>query len=151
MAHAALTCALRDLGDVRVRLPAQITDRLALAWSAILAAAAAPVESVTFLAGLQVLAECCDGEQGTLRRYGLAEFKQVRGVLPTWGRQRICHRIVARFHGALKLAGHALADLRSSTPGSSPLRQLLGELRRQAKISRRGRCCARPPGAPPGR
>jgi transposase len=77
---------------------------------------------------LQVVADRCDGDLGKLCGYGLAEFTQiVRGVLPRWGGQRVCHRIVAAFHvalgdsrgavparrrGALKLAGHALADLR---------------------------------------
>jgi len=126
---------LRYLGQRRdalvteaLRCRQQITDRLALAWPAALGAAAAPLDSVTFLACLQVTADRCDGDPGKLRRYGLAEFTQlVRGVLPRWGGQRICHRIVACFHaalgdsrgavparrrGALKLAGHALADLR---------------------------------------
>ena len=126
---------LRYLGQRRdalvteaIRCRQQITGRLALAWPAVLGAAAAPLESVTFLACLQVVAERCDGEPGTLRRYDVAEFTQiVRRVLPQWDGQRICHRIVAAFHaalgdgrgavparrrGALKLAGHALADLR---------------------------------------
>ena len=126
---------LRYLGQRRdalvteaLRCRQQITDRLALAWPAALGAATAPLDSVTFLACLQVTADRCDGDPGKLRRYGLAEFTQiVRGVLPRWGGQRICHRIVACFHaalgdsrgavaarrrGALKLAGHALADLR---------------------------------------
>ena len=126
---------LRYLGQRRdalvteaLRCRQQITDRLALAWPAALGAAAAPLDSVTFLACLQVTADRCDGDLGKLRRYGLAEFTRlVRGVLPRWGGQRICHRIVACFHaalgdsrgavlarrrGALKLAGHALADLR---------------------------------------
>jgi transposase len=126
---------LRYLGQRRdalvteaLRCRQQITDRLALAWPAALSAATAPLESVTFLACLQVVADRCDGDLGKLRGYGLAEFTQiVRGVLPRWGGQRICHRIVAAFHaalgnsrgavparrrGALKLAGHALADLR---------------------------------------
>src|SRR6266581_4649621 len=132
---ARLTAVLRYLGQRRdalvteaLRCRQQITDRLALAWPAALGAAAAPLDSVTFLACLQVTADRCDGDPGKLRRYGLAEFTQlVRGVLPRWGGQRICHRIVACFHaalgdsrgavparrrGALKLAGHALADLR---------------------------------------
>jgi transposase len=126
---------LRYLGQRRdalvtevTRCRQQIADRLALAWPAVLGAAAAPLESVTFLACLQVVAERCDGDPGTLRGYDLAQFTQiVRGVLPAWGGQRICHRIVAGFHaalgdtrgavparrrGALKLAGDALADLR---------------------------------------
>jgi transposase len=106
----------------------QITGRLALAWPAVLGAAAAPLESVTFLACLQVTADRCDGDRGRLARYGRAEFTHiVRPALPGWGGQRICHRIVAGFpavlgdsrgavparrRGALTLAGHALADLR---------------------------------------
>jgi transposase len=127
--------ALRCLGQRRdalvteaTRCRQQITDRLALAWPAVLGVAAAPLDSVAFLACLQVTAEGCDGDPGRLRRYGLAEFTQlVRSALPGWGGQRICHRIVAGFHaalgdsrgavparrrGALKLAGHAVADLR---------------------------------------
>ena len=125
---------LRYLGQRRdalvteaTRCRQQITDRLALAWPAALGVAAAPLESTTFLACLQVVAGRCDGDPGRLRRYGLAEFTRlVRQGLPAWGGQRICHRIVAGFHalgdsrgavparrrGALKLAGHALADLR---------------------------------------
>jgi transposase len=116
------------LGTEVTRCRQQITDRLALAWPAVLGAAAAPLDSVTFLACLQVVAGRCDGDLGKLRRYDLAEFTQlVRSALAGWGGQRVCHRIVARFHavlgdsrgavlarrrGALKLAGHALADLR---------------------------------------
>ena len=126
---------LRYLGQRRdalvteaTRCRQQITDRLALAWPAALGVAAAPLDSVTFLACLQVVAGRCDGDPGRLRSYGLAEFTRlVRQALPAWGGQRICHRIVAGFHtalgdsrgavparrrGALKLAGHALADLR---------------------------------------
>ena len=126
---------LRCLGQRRdalvtevTRCRQRITDRLALAWPAVLGAAAAPLDSVTFLACLQVTAERCDGDPGRLRRYSLAEFTAlVRGALPAWGGQRICHRIAAGFHavlgdsrgavparrrGALTLAGHALADLR---------------------------------------
>ncbi len=126
---------LRCLGQRRdalvtgvTRCRQQITDRLALAWPTVLGVAAAPLDSVTFLACLQVTSDRCDGDPGRLRRYGLAEFTAlVRGVLAGWGGQRICHRIVAGFHaalgdsrgavparrrGALQLAGHALADLR---------------------------------------
>jgi transposase len=126
---------LRYLGQRRdalvtevTRCRQQITDRLALAWPAVLGAAAAPLDSTTFLACLQVTVDRCDGDPGRLRRYGLTEFTGlVRGVLGGWGGQRICHRIAAGFHaalgdsrgavparrrGALKLAGHALADLR---------------------------------------
>ena len=126
---------LRCLGQRRdalvtevTRCRQQITDRLALAWPAVLGAAAAPLDSVTFLACLQVTAGRCDGDPGRLRRYSLAEFTVlVREALPAWGGQRICHRIAASFHavlgdsrgsvparrrGALKLAAYALADLR---------------------------------------
>jgi transposase len=126
---------LRCLGQRRdalvtevTRCRQQITGRLALAWPAVLGAAAAPLDSTTFLACLQVTAERCEGDPGRLRRYGLAEFTAlVRGVLAGWCGQRVCHRIVAGFHavlgdsrgavparrrGALTLAGYALADLR---------------------------------------
>lgn len=125
---------LRYLGQRRdalvtetVRCRQQITDRLALAWPAVLGAAAAPLESVTFLACLQVVAGRCDGDPGRLGGCDLAEFTQlVRQALPGWGGRRICHRIVAGVHavlgdsrgavparrrGALMLAGHALAGL----------------------------------------
>ncbi len=74
------------------------------------------------------MADRCDGDPGTLRRYDLAQFTRcVRQVLPGWGGQRICRRIMAGVHaalgdhsgavparrrGALTLAGHVLADLR---------------------------------------
>jgi transposase len=106
----------------------QIADRLALAWPAVLGAAAAPLDSVTFLACLQVAAERCDGDPGSLCRYGAEEFTALaRGVLAGWGGKRVCRRVAAAFHaalgdsrgavparrrGALMLAGHALADLR---------------------------------------
>ena len=125
---------LRYLGQRRdalvteaTRCRQQIADRLALAWPAALGTAAAPLDSVTFLACLQVVTGRCAGDPGTLR-CSLAEFTGlVREALPGWGGQRVCHRIVARFHaalddsrgavlarrrGALMLAGHALADLR---------------------------------------
>jgi hypothetical protein len=75
---------LRCLGQRRdalvtgaTRCRQQITGRLALAWPAVLGAAAAPLESMTFLACLQAVAGRCDGDPGTLRRYGLAEFTQI--------------------------------------------------------------------------
>ena len=62
---------LRCLGQRRdalvteaTRCRQQITDRLALAWPAVLGTAAAPLDSVTFLACLQVTAERCDGGPG---------------------------------------------------------------------------------------
>jgi hypothetical protein len=63
---------LRYLGQRRdalvteaLRCRQQITDRLALAWPAALGAAAAPLDSVTFLACLQVTADRCDGDRGS--------------------------------------------------------------------------------------
>lgn len=75
---------LRYLGQRRdalvteaLRCRQQITDPLALAWPAALGAAAVPLDSVTFLACLQVTADRCDGDPGKLRRYGLAEFTRL--------------------------------------------------------------------------
>src|SRR6266702_1283055 len=62
---------LRYLGQRRdalvteaTRCRQQITDRLALAWPAVLGAAAAPLESVTFLACLQPGFRSCSDRLG---------------------------------------------------------------------------------------
>lgn len=128
---------LRHMGRRRTQLITeatarrlQIADLLALAWPAVLAAAAQPFKSMTWSACLAVVTDRCDGHPAKLRRLGLARFTAaVRRELPRWGGTRVCHRIVRAVFdalddttgavavhraGALKRAGWALDDLRAA-------------------------------------
>ena len=129
---------LRHLGRRRAELidrssvaTLQLRDLLALAWPAVLAAAARPTESKTWLAALAVVVERCDGEPARLRRLGLARFTDaVRRELPFWDGSKVCHRIAQAVfvcladtdgavtrqrRGALQRAGWALTDLRTAS------------------------------------
>lgn len=128
---------LRHLGRRRAELIVrasrarlQLRDLLALAWPAVLTAAAGPFESTTWQAAVAVVLDRCDGDPARLRRLGLARFTDaVRRELPRWAGQKIRRRIVdavfaattnttgavARHRrGALQRAGWAIGDLRSA-------------------------------------
>lgn len=105
----------------------QLLDLLSLGWPAALTAAAKPLDSMTWLAGLEVVLARCDGRPQKLRRLGVDRFTAaLRRQLPRWGGQRVCRRIAvglfealtrtegavpAHRPGVLKRAGWALADL----------------------------------------
>lgn len=104
---------LRHLGARRSALAAdliagrqQIGDLLACAWPAALGAAARPLESTTWLAGMAVVTDRCCGDPARLRKMGYARFlAAVRRELPRWGGKYVRHRIVAALWEALADAG----------------------------------------------
>jgi transposase len=120
---------LRHLGARRVEWVTrtgaarqQLRDLLECAWPAALAAAAQPLNSLTWRAAMAVTG--CD--PAAVRALGLDELTAaVRAELPRWGTRRASHRILAALHaaadddrgvptqrpGALERAAFALADL----------------------------------------
>lgn len=108
----------------------QVQDLLGLAWPAVLAAAADPFRSSTWLAALAVVLDRCDGRPEAVARLGRDRFAAaVRRELPRWGAARPCARIVravfaaltdhagavpAQRRGALQRAGWAVDDLRAA-------------------------------------
>lgn len=108
----------------------QVQDLLGLAWPAVLAAAADPFRSSTWLAALAVVLDRCDGRPEVVARLGQDRFAAaVRRELPRWGAARPCGRIVravfaalrdgggavpAQRRGALQRARWALDDLRAA-------------------------------------
>ena len=87
---------LRHLGRRRPQLITSATalvqrvlDFLSVAWPEAPEACARPFDSVTWLAGLQVVTARCGGQPGTLAAAGLAAFTAlVRSAVPGWGGQR---------------------------------------------------------------
>jgi transposase len=99
-------------GDV-VSCRQQIGDLLACAWPAALGAAARPLESTTWLAGLGVVTGRCCGDPGRLRKMGYGRFlAAVRRELPRWGGKYVRHRIVAAMWEALADPGGVAAQRR---------------------------------------
>jgi transposase len=100
---------LRHLGQRRFQLVGevvscrnQIRDLLSCCWPAALACAAKPLESTTWLCCLAVTVDRCHGDPATLRRLGRNGFiTAVRGELPRFGAQRVCHKVANRFFDAL--------------------------------------------------
>jgi transposase len=113
---------LRHLGARRSGLVAdvvagrqQIGDLLACAWPAALGAAARPLESTTWLAGLGVVTDRCCGDPARLRKMGYDRFlAAVRRELPRWGASRVYHKIVAGLWDALADAGGVAAQRRGA-------------------------------------
>ena len=126
---------LRHLGARRFALAGdvvsgrqQIGDLLACAWPAALAAAARPLQSVTWLAAMGVVTDRCCGDPARLRKMGYARFlAAVRRELPRWGGRYVRHSVVAGLwealadpggvaaqrHGALERVHLLMADWRS--------------------------------------
>jgi transposase len=100
---------LRHLGTRRARLVEassacrqQLRDLLEVAWPAVLATAADPLESATWLACLQVALQRCDGDLAVVHALGQdAVTAEARAVLGAFGAKRICRRIAARVYAAL--------------------------------------------------
>jgi len=92
---------LRHLGRRRVQLitaatasAQRIRDFLSVAWPTVTEACARPLESVTWLAALQVVTARCGGDPARLAAMGLEEFTAlVRGAVPAWGGQKGWGRI----------------------------------------------------------
>jgi transposase len=125
---------LRHLGARRFALVADVTscmlqagDLLGCAWPAPLAAAARPLESVTWLAGMTVITDRCCGQPGRLRTMGYEKFlAAVRRELPRWGGKIVRHSIVRGLWDALADTGGVAAQ----RPGAlERLHLLLGDWR----------------------
>ena len=100
---------LRHLGRRRVQLitaatasAQRIRDFLSVAWPTVTEACARPLESVTWLAALQVVTGRCGGQPGRLAVMGEEAFTAlVRSALPGWGARRACARICAAVFAVL--------------------------------------------------
>jgi transposase len=125
---------LRHLGARRFALVADVIscmqqagDLLGCAWPAPLSAAARPLESVSWLAGMTVITGRCGGDPRRLRAMGYEKFlAAVRRELPAWGGKIVRHSIVAGLWDALADTGGVAAQ----RPGAlERLHLLLGDWR----------------------
>jgi transposase len=125
---------LRHLGARRFTLAADATacmqqagDLLGCAWPAPLSAARKPLESLTWLAGMAVIAERCCGQPRRLRRMGYERFlAAVRRELPRWGGKKARRSVVKGLWDALADDGGVTAQ----RPGAlERLHLLLGDWR----------------------
>jgi len=123
---------LRHLGARRFALVADVTscmlqagDLLGCAWPAPLSAAARPLESVSWLAGMTVITGRCCGDPRRLRAMGYEKFlAAVRRELPRWGGKIVRYSIVAGLWDALADTGGVAAQ----RPGAlERLHLLLGD------------------------
>lgn len=109
---------LRHLGARRFALVADVTscmqqagDLLGCAWPAPLGAAARPLESVTWLAGMAVITGRCCGQPSRLRKLGYEKFlAAVRRELPRWGGKIVRHSVVRGLWDALADTGGVAAQ-----------------------------------------
>jgi transposase len=113
---------LRHLGARRFALVADVTacmqqagDLLGCAWPAPLGAAARPLESVTWLAGMAVITGRCCGQPSRVRKMGYEKFlAAVRRELPRWGGKFVRHSIVKGLWEALGDTGGVAAQRRGA-------------------------------------
>jgi transposase len=109
---------LRHLGARRFALVADVTscmqqagDLLGCCWPAPLSAAARPLESVSWLAGMAVITGRCCGDPRRLRKLGYDRFLgAVRRELPRWGGKIVRHSIVKGLWEALADTGGVAAQ-----------------------------------------
>ncbi|HEX8008045.1 MAG TPA: IS110 family transposase [Trebonia sp.] len=109
---------LRHLGARRFGLVADVTscmqqagDLLGCCWPAPLSAAARPLESVSWLAGMAVITGRCCGQPSRLRRMGYEKFlAAVRRELRRWGGKIVRHSIVKGLWEALADTGGVAAQ-----------------------------------------
>jgi transposase len=109
---------LRHLGARRSALVTDVTacmqqagDLLGCAWPAPLGAAALPLESMTWLAGMTVITSRCCGHPARLRKMGYEKFKAaVRRELPRWGGKLVYGPIARRLWDALTGTGGVAAQ-----------------------------------------
>jgi transposase len=100
---------LRHLGRRRAQLitaatasAQRIRDFLSVAWPTVPETCARPLESVTWLAALQVVTARCGADPGKLAVMGEQEFTaRVRGAVPGWGGQKAHGPISRRVFAAL--------------------------------------------------
>ena len=99
-----------QVGDVTSCMQ-QAGDLLGCAWPAPLAAAARPLESVSWLAGMAVITGRCCGDPRRLRKLGYDRFlAAVRRELPRWGGKIVRHSIVRGLWDALADTGGVAAQ-----------------------------------------
>jgi transposase len=109
---------LRHLGARRSALVTDVTacmqqtaDLLGCAWPAPLGAAALPLESMTWLAGMAVITSRCCGVPSRLRKIGYDKFKAaIRRELPRWGAKLVYGPIARRLWDALTDTGGVAAQ-----------------------------------------
>jgi transposase len=125
---------LRHLGARRFALVADVTacmqqagDLLGCCWPAPLAAAARPLEPVSWLAAMAVITDRCCGDPRRLRKLGYEKFlAAVRRELPRWGGKIVRHSVVRGLWDALADTGGVAAQ----RPGAlERLHLLLGDWR----------------------
>jgi transposase len=100
---------LRHLGRRRAQLITagtasvlRVRDFLSVAWPVVTETCALPFESVTWLAGLQVVTGRCGGDPARLAVMGREAFTDlVRPAVPGWGGQRVSRVICGRVFAAL--------------------------------------------------
>ena len=128
---------LRHLGRRRGQLITAATasvqrvrDFLSVAWPVAPEACAAPFDSVTWLAAVQVVAGRCGGQPELLAAEGLEAFTVlVRSAVPGWGGRRVCGRVCRAVFAAL-------ADTEGAVPWSRRglFRRIADELGDLARI-----------------
>jgi len=99
---------LRHLGRRRAQLITaatasvqRIRDFLSVAWPVVTEACAGPFDSVTWLAAVQVVADRCGGDPGTVTAIGEEAFTDlVRAAVEDWGGRRALRRITGRVFAA---------------------------------------------------
>jgi len=109
---------LRHLGARRSALVTDVTacmqqagDLLGCAWPAPPGAAARPLESVTWLAGMTVITSRCCGHPARLRKMGYDRFKAaIRRELPRWGGKLVYGPVARRLRDALAETGGVAAQ-----------------------------------------
>ena len=90
----------------------RVRDFLSVAWPVVPEACAAPYESMTWLAAVQVVAGRCGGQPEMLAAAGLEAFTAlVRPAVPGWGATRISGRVCRAVFAAL-------ADTEGAVPWS---------------------------------
>ena len=100
---------LRHLGRRRAQLvtaatalAARVRDFLSVAWPVVTGACAEPLKSVTWLAGLQLVAGRCGGRPEELAAMGPGEFTAaVRAGVGGWGGKRVSGRVARAVFAAL--------------------------------------------------
>jgi transposase len=99
---------LRHLGRRRAQLitaatasAQRIQDFLSVAWPVVTEVCAQPLLSKTWLAAVQVVADRCGGDPGTVASMGLEAFTDlVRAAVEDWGGKRALMRITGRVFAA---------------------------------------------------
>jgi transposase len=93
----------------------RIRDLLSVAWPVVIETCAYPLESATWLVGLQVVTSRCGGQPGRLAEMGPEAFTAlVRDAQRGWGGQKAWGPICRRVFAALTGTEGAVASCRRS-------------------------------------